>query len=186
MFAGFQLQFLSKYCTWCGISFSPKRGDRVHRTCSCGNVNTWPYHLNYNLICLSLNNSATVLGTLFYTSHSIKTLNNSAFPLFLASKKNEKVFEKGDFFASLFKEASAAKKSEVDARHACRWFFVTSQKRLTTLEQIWATFFLSFFPLLSSSVCKLNKVNKCSFCLFSLSLSLLEPSIQYETVALRL
>ena len=28
-----------------------------------------------------------------------------------------------------------------------------------------------FFPILSSSVCKLYKVNKCSFCLYSLSLS---------------
>ena len=46
-----------------------------------------------------------------------------------------------------------------------------------------------FFPalsLLSSSVCKLYKVNKCSFCLYYLSLSLLEPSIQYETVAVRI
>ena len=97
MFAGFQLQFLSKYCTWCGISFLPIRSDRVHRTCSCRNVNTWPYHLSYNLICLSLNNSATALGTLFYTSHSIKTLNNSAFSLFLASKKMRKYLRKEIF-----------------------------------------------------------------------------------------
>ena len=42
-----------------------------------------------------------------------------------------------------------------------------------------------FFPLLSSSVSKLYRVNKCSS--FSLySLSLLEPRRQYETVALHL
>ena len=47
-------------------------------------------------------------------------------------------------------------------------------------------YFFSPLPLLSSSVCKLYKAYNCSFCLYSLSLSLLEPSIQYETVALRL
>ena len=110
MFAGFQLQFLSKFCTWCGISFSPKRGDRVHRTCSCRNVNTWPYLLNYNLICLSLNNSATALGTLFYTSHSIKTLNNSAFSLFLASKKKwESIWERRFFCQSLQRSIGSKK-----------------------------------------------------------------------------
>ena len=46
--------------------------------------------------------------------------------------------------------------------------------------------FFPVLPILSSSVCKLYKVNNCSFCLYSLSLSLLEPSIQYETDALRL
>ena len=47
-------------------------------------------------------------------------------------------------------------------------------------------FFFPLLPLLSSSVCKLYKVNKCSFCLYSLSLSLLEPNSQDETVATRL
>ena len=46
--------------------------------------------------------------------------------------------------------------------------------------------FFPVLPLLSSSVCKLYKANNCSFCLYSLSLSLLEPSIQCETDALRL
>ena len=46
--------------------------------------------------------------------------------------------------------------------------------------------FFPLLPLLSSSVCKLHKVNKFTLCLYSLSLSLLEPSIKYETIALRL
>ena len=51
--------------------------------------------------------------------------------------------------------------------------------------------FFPALPLLSASVCTLYKVffcnvNKCSFCLYYLSLSLLEPSIQYETVAVRI